>query len=513
MGIISNYMKKKVAITYGILILIILGGFFFRIKGVVDNHSFWSDEAYVSSFARDIVLGNGSFLTNINKITYQPLQIAITAFSFLFFGINEMAARVPSVLFGTIGIIFAFLIAQKLSNKAGGLLTAFIYSFSQLNLSNATQAKPYATLQTLLLIILYLISILAESSPRKKQHTISLHAGIVALIVLASLIHIIGFLFWIPYVTYLFCEKRQAALRALRNPKFLVPIIVLSFFAFFLFQVPFIIVWVYTSLIDSLKQHTQITFVRELLWRQYGFITLPALMGVVITYYKNKSLSKGVILISVATILLSSLVIGHFNIRYLVPIFGVLFIYFGVFWGVVGEKLVYNRSALVCLLIAGLLYVGGYKIVRKSSVYYSPNADLYGDIQNADYKTVFSKLKQISSKEPYVIANDVIDVERWYLPEHLPDAYFVKAGAGNIAYGETSTHPINKKPIYTTLQQFMEFKNQNPRGVIIIEDWQSILPEDIKQYAKKNLKQEIKVDGLLEAAGDNWPVEIYSWGM
>ena len=56
-------------------------------------------------------------------------------------------------------------------------------------------------------------------------------------------------------------------------------------------------------------------------------------------------------------------------------------------------------------------------------------------------------------------------------------------------------------------------KNQSTKGILIVEDWDSLLPDDIKNYAKKNLKREFRVESLPQAKDDPWPIEIYSWGI
>ncbi len=67
--------------------------------------------------------------------------------------------------------------------------------------------------------------------------------------------------------------------------------------------------------------------------------------------------------------------------------------------------------------------------------------------------------------------------------------------------------------IYGSLNQFLQQKSKYEKGILIVEDWESILPEDIKQYAKKNMKRELRVKGLPQAKGDIWPIEVYSWGL
>lgn len=107
-----------------------------------------------------------------------------------------------------------------------------------------------------------------------------------------------------------------------------------------------------------------------------------------------------------------------------------------------------------------------------------------------------------------IIYNDVIDTQLWFLEEKPnADAYFMK--------GVTTPHPhlINAKMAYGTLHDFELLKNQSKSGLLIVEDWESFLPEDIKQYAKQNMKLEYRVESLEVSPTDPWPIEIYSWGM
>ena len=67
--------------------------------------------------------------------------------------------------------------------------------------------------------------------------------------------------------------------------------------------------------------------------------------------------------------------------------------------------------------------------------------------------------------------------------------------------------------IYGDLNSFLIEKSKHQKGILIVEDWESYLPEDIKQYAKKNMKLEFRVEGLAQAKNDPWPLEVYSWGM
>jgi len=74
-------------------------------------------------------------------------------------------------------------------------------------------------------------------------------------------------------------------------------------------------------------------------------------------------------------------------------------------------------------------------------------------------------------------------------------------------------HHTANAMIYGSLADFKKIVKKYRRGLLIIEDWQSFVPDDVKEYAKKNLKLEFRVESLKEAPDDPWPLALYSWGM
>ncbi|KKU03791.1 MAG: hypothetical protein UX03_C0010G0007 [Candidatus Woesebacteria bacterium GW2011_GWE1_45_18] len=129
---------KKHFWEIALVILLFTIGFYFRLKGISTNHSFWSDEAFTSAIARDILIGKTSFTNGISVLEYQRMQIISNLISFKLFGLSEWSARIPSVLWGSLGIVFAYLLAKRHSNRGGGFLAAFLFTFLQLNLAHST---------------------------------------------------------------------------------------------------------------------------------------------------------------------------------------------------------------------------------------------------------------------------------------------------------------------------------------------------------------------------------------
>lgn len=58
-----------------------------------------------------------------------PSYIYLTSLSEALFGVNALSVRLPSVLAGTLSVLFSYLIARKLFNKKVGLITAFLVAF------------------------------------------------------------------------------------------------------------------------------------------------------------------------------------------------------------------------------------------------------------------------------------------------------------------------------------------------------------------------------------------------
>jgi len=459
--------------------VLVFVGLIFRLKGISTNHSFWSDEALVSAFSREIVLGRASLWESLTVFHYQRLQVVTAALSFMIFGVSEWSARLPSVFWGSIGIIFAYLVARKYSNKWGGYLAAFLYTFLQLNLAHATQAKPYAALETLFLMAIYF----------SEKHLLT--TLLVATV--ATLYNYIGVITFFPLLLQLLFRVKWKELGVFFGVLGLVSIVILG---------RFLHIDVILRFFDP--QYNWTTYLRELFWRQFAFISLPATFGLFLI--KDKKIFWGIALGILALLFSWNFIFYSRNLRYLMPVFGILTVLFGIFWGKVGE-LLYKKPALVCLTVMALIFAGGYKIVRKPSVYYTPNADFFADVQNADYKTFFKlTYEKFPDFDNTAVFSNLQDAYVWYA-HYKPTALFK---IGNLPpYIETQSGLV----VYPDLRYFMAEMKKYPKGFVVAEDWQSILPEDVKDYVKKNLKLELRVESMSVSPEEKWPLELYSWGM
>lgn len=470
---------KKYYIEVILLSGLVLTGFFFRLQGIGSNHSFWADEALVSSFSRDIVQAKTSLIEGVLAVGYQRFQTLTVTASFMIFGISEWSARLPSVIWGSVGIIFAYLVAKKYSNKWAGFLSAFVYTFLQLNLAHATQAKPYAAIETLFLMAIYFAG------------TSTVSAAVIAII--ATLYNYIGIIAFIPVIVHILPRLKSIRFTPLILGSSIVGIFLVGWF-------------LNINTMFGLILHPQYnwtTYLRDLFWRQFGFISLPAIFGLFMI--KDKKAFWGILIGIVVLIISWNFIFYSRNLRYLMPIFGILITLFGIFWGRVGEAL-FRKPAIVCLSVMALLFAGGYKIVRKPAIYYTPNADFLADVQNADYKTFFKlTYEKFPAFDSYPVFSNLIDSFTWYAHKNPTTLFKI----GNL---QPYTEHLSGIMVYPDLKYFLVEMKKYPQGFVMVEDWQSILPEDVKEYVKKNLKLELRVESLSVAPQEKWPLELYSWG-
>lgn len=450
------------------------------------NYSFWADEAYIAGVAARWITGKYTLLTAFNApaIAYQRLQMIIIGLSFKLFGISEFSARLPSMIAFVIGIPIIFLITKKLSNLYGAVIGTILYSFSVLNLAYATQAKPYSLIGVIMMIVILLLIYLSEE--KRSKYIFIYNILIIGCLIFATFLHNIGVLLWGIYFVYQVLTFKRFNVFVLVGVVITLPIVLSS-----------IKIW-------SLFPYNNLYQVSKLFLYKYTFISIGAFLGFITLFKSNKKIAISLLAYIVTLLLLASFRIYIFNLRYVLSLFPIMFICFGIFIAALGKK---YGSNLVTLLTIIIFIIFQYKIAVVPRNYYNPNIDKYGDVQIANYKDFYHQLKnKFPNYSHLYIVNDTYDAEYWYLGRYS-NAYFMKFTT------KPYKHHTANAMIYGSLNDFKKIIQKHSRGLLIIEDWESFLPEDVKQYAKKNLKLELRVDSLKEATNDPWPLALYSWGI
>src|SRR5688572_27659965 len=124
---------------YAITALLLLG-ITLRAGMLARNVRFHPDEALYATFSRRVSLQGDLLLPNA-PLDKPPLAIAITATSFSIFGVNEFAARLPTLLVSLLTLAVFYALAYRLyANVRLALLGLALFAMSPFDLAFAATA-------------------------------------------------------------------------------------------------------------------------------------------------------------------------------------------------------------------------------------------------------------------------------------------------------------------------------------------------------------------------------------
>ena len=489
---------KEIKIRSNILILLIfIVGFYFRFIGISQNLSYWNDESHTALMSRGILdFGKPITAIGINNGIYQIAQYYLTAVSLLIFGITEFAGRLPSVITGSVLIVLGYLSTKKILDSKKAIVVSFLLAFSQIQLAWSTQLRPYIWLEMFtLLVIYYLYKYLKSKTIFGKNIAIS-----ILLSVISILFHGTGLLNLL-IVSFVFLYKTIK----LKKYKYLLLLPAVGIIGFLVIFNSFAGGWelikkaLFPFYFSTL--HYRIFLTHNYLWLLAGLF-----IGFFTLLRKNKELA---ILLGGSIFLIFFMAIFKINpnyVRYSLPVFPLMYILFAE--GVVSviEKITkkeYLKWLLIILTFVLLNQTG--KFVFWPKHYYSINADVREN-PIVDYKLAFSKIKNLITDKNNVIVMDAWnDRVPWYLPGQK-FVFLIKDGLGKI-------DPVYGEKMIGTVEEFVSEQLQYKTGIVIVEDWESLTPEDVKEYVRKNLKFEFTIQDLPYNENDHWGISVYSWGI
>ena len=132
--------------------LVLIFGLVLRLVSL--NQSFWLDEATTLNVASQF-----SFIEIITKFSpgdfHPPLYYLLLKLWTSVFGMNEISARMFSVLAGLASIYFVYLIGKKLVGKKVGLVSALLLATSGLHIYYSQEARMYGLACLFVLLAIY----------------------------------------------------------------------------------------------------------------------------------------------------------------------------------------------------------------------------------------------------------------------------------------------------------------------------------------------------------------------
>jgi 4-amino-4-deoxy-L-arabinose transferase-like glycosyltransferase len=210
-----------------ILLLILFLSLFMRVYGLAKD-GFHTDEYfsfYTASHSVSDILFQHQEITNVNNIP--PLYEIILHFWINLAGNSDVVQRIPSVIFGFIGVFFVYLLAKLMFDKRTGLISSFLFSSSLIVLYISRISRSYSLFSTLVIISFYLFFLILNNEGKKKKKSL---IGLFLINVLLLYTHYFAFL-------VIFCQfVIGAAEQARGNKTFFKDIILVHLGALLLFS-------------------------------------------------------------------------------------------------------------------------------------------------------------------------------------------------------------------------------------------------------------------------------------
>ena len=489
------------------LIFLLVIGFVYRLYGLMANYSFWTDENHVAIFVRAILeRGQPVLAHGYSTKIYQWLFYWLGAISAKIFGLNEFAIRFPSVIFGVLTIWAVYLLGKELFNRNVGLVSAFFTTFLNIEILWSRQARPYQALQFFFVLGAWFVYKLTKEEKFNWRY----FSGFLACGILASLMHGLGLALFFNGFLYLllFCFpwfKRQIVVARERGLIF--SWIAISFLVFLFF------VYSFRSstfaAISNLGEIKNLFYYRVFLWHNYSLLVFLAMVGGLCLVARRKKEWQILILFIAVQGFIVSFLLGQPFVRYFYIIFPFLVLFAAVGLVEISNQIIKTSKLryLILVFLAFFMVAMGNKFTLLPERIYSVNEDMQ-EVPEVDYKKIYAFVGEKIKENPEIVyVANWNDHPIWYLGEGSLD-YLLRTTSSSIEIDSFSGAQYVK-----TLNDFEKVVSNNPKGLILLESWETELPIGAREYIKDNLKKELEIDRLYPVQPRLWPVEVYSWGI
>ncbi len=482
---------------------------------------------------------------------YQWLLYWLTAASMKIFGVNEFAARFPTVIFGILTIGAVYLLGKELFGKKPALLAAFFIAFLKIEILWSRQVRPYQALQFFYLLGAYFVLQITNKSQKKitnrnmrlrreicslrkrnilygskaktiksqisnsklqnpkklRKQEIKNWIGFLGCGGLASLFHGLGLVIFFNGFLYLLVTN----LKFLKRKWLRVAPIALLFLGFgYAFKIQLV------SVFSQIGKVNNLFYYRVFLTHNYLPLTFLAGLGGLFLL-KKRAYKKLLLLIIFlgGQMFIASFLLGQPFIRYLYPVFPfiILLATYGFFAGVkmigeirgireIGKRK--TRLVITVLALTGLIFSLRNKLSLLPTPIYSLNEDMQ-EIPEVDWQKIYKLVSLKLKKNPKaILITNWNDLPIWYLGEGRLD-YLVRTNNGK-------SDPVSGAMIIH-YDNFVNLINEKPKGLVVLDSWDDRVPDGVREYCRDNLKKELEVDRLYQKQPRYWPVNVYSWGI
>lgn len=512
---LKHIRKRNNLLSSLILIALSVISFFWRFYALNLKYSFWNDEHQTAIFARAILDHGFPVLSNgYTPTIYLPFWYYLPALSMKFIGVSEMAARLPSVIFGSLTIWAVFLLGKQIFNKNVGLMSALLVTFLKIEILWSRQARPYQLVQLLYILAFYFFLRFLEKFDRLKEKNLSIRDLVwtIILSLLAAAVHPLGLLLFVYFGVYLVFFRWDIFREIYRKFNKIVLLLTVLFLLLLLWRLNIFVAlrnFVYGGWGETIRFYNCFYYYRVFLSHNYLLISLFSFLGLILALIKKIKINILFFVLLVIHIGFISFRLNQPFVRYLYPIFPfiIIFAVYGL-WRAIFKIFKKEKVALlfIILLLFSFMFFDSKFALKPQSVY-SLNEDMQ-EIPEVDYQRIYGFVKGKLNEYPEAVyVSNWNDHAVWYLGEGNLDYLLRLTSSSN------QKDPLSGAVFVQNLEALKEIINKNQKGLILLESWESELPQGTKEYIKSNLKKELEVDRLYSVQPRLWPVEVYSWGI
>lgn len=142
----GSIRDKEFIISILGLLIIVLSGFYVRINGLSTLGLAFDEPIHIYAGKSVLETGEPLLPSGIKYERALPFTYSV-ALSFKLFGIDELSARLPSVIFGTLSIILIFFIGKRFFGTNVGLLSALVLAFIPFEIAWSRTCRMYSMYQ------------------------------------------------------------------------------------------------------------------------------------------------------------------------------------------------------------------------------------------------------------------------------------------------------------------------------------------------------------------------------
>lgn len=465
-----------------ILVFMVIFGALLRLYCLGDQ-SLWIDEGYSVTAAIGMMKHLLPVMPSGSLYLGSILNTGFIALSMGLFGVSEFAARLPSVLFGVLTIILTYFFSERLSGKKVGLLTAFLVTFSVVEIAWSRQARMYQQLQFFYILSLFIFY--------KYVNTKEIRFGLLTIlfVVCTVLTHPLGLSLLLTIPAYLVLTNLNVKTfkKELLKKR-------TSGIIFFVF-IGVVLSEVFYNAVTHIL-FTQVNYSASYLWYLKTFFPIIfylSVIGIIISFrekWREALLPFLAIIIPFYFIFFHEKLLGY---RYLFLSFPFIFLFFSKtveYISKIVSDLITNRFNkvlkifVILVLITVISLAPSLTFIPKSDYYLEPRAP------QPKFDSVYNYILE-NIKEGDILIVSYPEIALWY--NLTPDYWLAFAISG---FSSSNWMDNNKKyykrtmtPAIRNLEELKDVYENNERGWIVLDSLSgSRIPLGYWEFIKNNTK-------------------------